>query len=88
MQPTPVVRVNRAAAVAKAVGPAAGLGVLDTVDGVDEWHLFHAARASMLAELGRRDEAAKAYAQALGCSPNDADRRFLTARLDDLGSAP
>lgn len=86
LQPTPVVRVNRAGAVAKAVGPAAGLGVLDTVAGVEEWHLFHAARGAMLAELGRRDEAAQAYGLALDCRPNDADRRFLTARLEDLGS--
>ncbi len=87
IQPTPVVRVNRAAAVAEAVGPAAGLAVLDTVDGVGGWHLFHSARAELLRRLGRPEEAAEAYRRALECGPNEADRRFLAARLDDLGSA-
>ena len=91
MQPTAVVRVNRAAAVAEAVGAEAGLAVLDTVEGVDGWHLFHAARADLLRRLGRPDAAADAYRTALRCNPNDADRRFLTARLYDLlgrGEAP
>lgn len=88
LQPTAVVRVNRAAAVAKAVGPGAGLAVLDSVDGVDGWHLFHAARADLLRRLDRRDEALVAYRHALDCDPNPADRRFLTARIEDLGSTP
>ncbi|WP_436796396.1 RNA polymerase sigma factor [Actinospongicola halichondriae] len=86
LQPTPVVRVNRAAAVAEAVGPEAGLAVLDTVEGVDQWHLFHAARADLLRRLERRGDALAAYRQALACGPNGADRRFLMARIEDLGS--
>lgn len=88
IQPTAVVRVNRAAAVAKAVGPAAGLAVLDSVDGVDGWHLFHAARADLLRRLDRTDEAVAAYRRALDCGPNEADRRFLVGRLASLGTAP
>lgn len=88
IQPTAVVRVNRAAAVAKAVGPAAGLAVLDSVDGVDGWHLFHSARADLLRRLDRTDEAVAAYRRALDCGPNDADRRFLVGRLVSLGAAP
>lgn len=87
VQPTPVVRVNRAAAVAEAVGPAAGLAVLEAVEGVDRWHLYHSARADLLRRLGRRDDAVEAYRQALECGPNPVDRRFLEARLHDLGSA-
>lgn len=82
--PTPVVRVNRAVAVDRALGPEAGLAALDTVSGVDEWHLYHAARADMCRRLGRIDDARAAYEQALECNCNDADRRFLLARLESL----
>lgn len=84
--PTAVVRVNRAAAVAKAVGPEAGLSALDAVEGVDGWHLYHSARAELLRRLDRTGEAAAAYQQALDCGPNEADRRFLAGRLDTLSS--
>lgn len=87
LQPTAVVRVNRAAAVAKAVGPAAGLAVLDAVDGVDGWHLFHSARADLLRRLGRNEEAIDAYRRALGCGPNEADRRFIVGRLAALDAS-
>ena len=82
--PTPVVRVNRAVAVDQAFGPAAGLAVIDAVQGVEGWHLFHAARADMLRRLHRNDEAEAAYLLALDCHPNPADRRFLTGRLESL----
>lgn len=84
LHPTPVVQVNRAAAVAKAMGPAAGLEVLERVTGVDRWHLFHAARADLLRGAGRLAEAAEAYRDALACECNAPDRRFLERRLAEL----
>ena len=84
--PTGVVRVNRAVAVAQAVGPEAGLAVLDSVSGVEEWHHFHSARAELLLRAGRRAEATDAFERALRCRPNGADRRFLELRLRVLRS--
>ncbi|GHE68764.1 RNA polymerase subunit sigma-24 [Streptomyces spiralis] len=85
--PSPVIHANRAVAVAKSQGPAAGLAVLDRLTAdrrVRGWHLLHAARADLLRRLGRRDEAADAYRTALALDPPPAEREFLTARLDEL----
>jgi len=84
MTGSPVVAVNHAVAVAEADGPAAGLALLDTVEGLDRYHLLHAARAHLLRRLDRLDEARAAYRRALGLATNQAERRFLTARIDDL----
>jgi len=81
---SPFVRVNRAIAEAEAHGPDAGLLVLETADGVDGWHLYHAARADLLARSGRVDEAADALRAALACEPNAADVRLLERRLATL----
>lgn len=83
-EPTPVVRVNRAVAVAEVHGPAAGLALLESVTGVDRWHLYWATMADLLRRLGRRDEAVTAYREALRCESNMADRRFLERRLVEL----
>lgn len=80
-QPTAVVRVNRAVAEAQVDGPQAGLALLDEVTGLDRWHLYWSTRADFLRRLGRLDEAAECYRQALTCDCNDADRRFLERRL-------
>lgn len=85
--PSPVIQANRAVAVAKSQGPAAGLAVLDRLTAdrrVNRWHLLHAARADLLRRLGRREEAADAYRTALSLGPPPAGRAFLTARLDEL----
>lgn len=81
---SPFVRVNRAVAEAEAHGPAAGLAILETAEGVDGWHLFHATRAELLTRAGRRPEAAAALREALACEPNAVDRRLLEERLARL----
>jgi RNA polymerase sigma-70 factor, ECF subfamily len=78
--PTPVVALNRAVAVAELHGPAAGLAALDQLE-LPAYHLFHAARADLLARLGRRAEASEAYERALGLATNAAERAFLAGRL-------
>ncbi|MFC0543099.1 DUF6596 domain-containing protein [Kutzneria chonburiensis] len=80
--PSPVVRLNHAAAVAMAEGPAAGLALLDGMD-IPGYHLLPATRADFLRRLGRHAEATVAYEQALGLATAEADRRFLTARLTE-----
>ncbi|MEW6153007.1 MAG: RNA polymerase sigma factor [Actinomycetota bacterium] len=83
VHPTPVVALNRAVALAEARGPDAGLAAMDSLD-LDGYHLLHAARADLLRRLGRDEEAAAAYASALALVTNDAERRFLQARLASL----
>jgi len=82
--PSGVVALNHAAAVAMADGPAAGLRLMDALaaDGsLAGYHLLPAARADLLRRLGRLGEAAAAYREALALVGNDADRRFLERRL-------
>ena len=83
-EPTPVVRVNRAVAVAQTDGPRAGLALLDGVDGLSGWHLLWSTRADFHRRLGEVTEAADAYRRALACECNDADRRFLERRLSEV----
>jgi RNA polymerase sigma-70 factor, ECF subfamily len=85
--PSPVVELNRAAAVAMRDGPEQGLLLIDGLrhDGLlDGYHLYHAARADLLRRLGRRPEAAAAYARALGSVTNPTERRFLERRLVEV----
>jgi RNA polymerase sigma-70 factor (ECF subfamily) len=86
--PSPIVELNRAVAVAMADGPSAGLALLDTLAAageLDDYHLFHSARADLLRRLERDDEAAAAYRRALDLTTNEAERRFLEGRLARLG---
>ena len=80
---SPVVELNRAIAVAEAEGPDAGLALLDALD-LDAYHYLHAARADLLRRLGRRDEAAAAYARALELATAEPERRFLERRLGQV----
>jgi RNA polymerase sigma-70 factor (ECF subfamily) len=80
----PVIRVNRAVAESKVFGPEAGLALLDTVAGVDGWHLYWSTRADFLRQLGKKVAAAEAYRAALAINMNDSDRRFLQGRLASL----
>jgi RNA polymerase sigma-70 factor (ECF subfamily) len=87
LQPSPIVSLNRAAAVAMVDGPARGLGLVDELAAggeLDRYHLFHAARADLLRRLGSSDEAARSYGRALALVTNDAERRFLQRRLDEV----
>lgn len=86
LEPTPIVALNRAAAISKAWGPQAGLEALQKVaaqapEALGDYRYFHAARADMLMRLDRHDEAAVAYRRALDLTTNDSERDFLLARL-------
>jgi RNA polymerase sigma-70 factor (ECF subfamily) len=82
MHPSPVVALNRAAAVAMAEGPECGLAIIETLGGaLDGYHLLHAARADLLRRAGRRSEAAVSYRRALELAGTAPERAFLAARL-------
>ena len=89
LQPSPIVSLNRAAAVAMVQGPGAALALVDALASggeLDRYHLLHAARADLLRRLGSAAEAAKSYARALALVTNDAERRFLERRLHEVTS--
>jgi RNA polymerase sigma-70 factor (ECF subfamily) len=84
LTPSAVVELNRAVAVAMADGPAAGLELVRRLENAGElagYHLLPATRADLLRRLGRRDEAAAGYREALELAATDAERRFLNRRL-------
>jgi len=81
LQPSPVVELNRAVAVAMAEGPEAGLAAIDGIGGLDGYLHYHSARADLLRRLGRTEEARAAYERALALGPSDAERMFLESRL-------
>jgi RNA polymerase sigma-70 factor, ECF subfamily len=86
--PSPVVELNRAVAVAMRDGPEAGLSLVDALfqRGVlDDYHLAHAARADLLRQLDRAAEARSAYERALELARTEPERRFLAGRIADLG---
>jgi RNA polymerase sigma-70 factor (ECF subfamily) len=84
LDPSPVVQLNRAVAVALAGDVAGGLALLDEVDGLDHYHLLHAARADLLRRLERNDAAAAAYRRALELTTNKAETRYLERRLTEV----
>ena len=80
-----VVELNRAIAVAQAEGPAAGLAIADRVaPGLEDYRYLHATRGELLRRLGRAGEARDAYERALALAHDDAERRLLTRRLEEL----
>jgi RNA polymerase sigma-70 factor (ECF subfamily) len=86
--PSPVVDLNRAVAVAMAEGPAAGLKLVDELEAAGAlagYHLLPATRADLLRRLDRRSEAAAAYREALELATTDAERRYLSRRLGEMG---
>jgi RNA polymerase sigma-70 factor, ECF subfamily len=85
LSPSPVVDLNRAVAVAMADGLDQGLGLIDEIQGLDDYHLLHAARADLLRRLGRDAEAAGAYRRALELAPNPVERAYLERRLAQVG---
>jgi RNA polymerase sigma-70 factor, ECF subfamily len=83
MAPNPVAALNRAVAVAEVEGPDAALVLLDDLH-LDSYHLFHAIRADLFRRLGRKDEAALAYAAAIARTDNARERDFLERRRQAL----
>lgn len=86
LDPSPIVRLNRAVAIAERDGPRPALAEIDGLTtALDGYHAFHAARADLLRRLGRGDESWAAYERAIALTGNSAERAFLTRRRD---SAP
>jgi RNA polymerase sigma-70 factor (ECF subfamily) len=91
LEPSPVVALNRAVAVAMRDGPAAGLALVDALlegEALRGYHLAHAARADLLRRLGRRAEASAAYREALALAQLEPERRFLLGRLAEVEAVP
>jgi RNA polymerase sigma-70 factor (ECF subfamily) len=86
--PSPVVELNRAAAVAMAEGAGRGLSLIDAIEGLDEYHLLHAARADLLRRSDRPAEAAASYRRALALATNPVERSFLERRLAEVEAGP
>ena len=85
VQPSPIVSLNRAVAVAMVEGPQAGLALIDTLAGdLEHYHLLHAARADLLRRSGAHAAAASSYQKALELVGNEAERRFLEKRLGEV----
>jgi RNA polymerase sigma-70 factor (ECF subfamily) len=89
MDPSPVVELNRAVAVAMRDGPEAGLGLVDAIlarGDLADYRLAHAARADLCRRLGRHAEARASYERALELARQEPERRFLERRLAELSS--
>jgi RNA polymerase sigma-70 factor (ECF subfamily) len=87
IQPSPVVELNRAVAIAMCDGLEQGLRLIDDLlarEHLSNYHLAHAARADLCRRLGRIEEARASYEKALGLARQEPDRRFLARRLDEL----
>jgi RNA polymerase sigma-70 factor (ECF subfamily) len=84
LAPTPVVALNHAVAVAMASGPEAGLALLDGISGLEDYYLWHAARADFLRRLGR--PAGAEYERAIALAPSVAEQEFLRGRQDLLAA--
>jgi len=88
IQPSPVVELNRAVAVAMSHGLEQGLRLIDDLlarEQLSQYHLAHSARAELCRRLGRLPEARASYQRALELAPQETDRRFLKRRLEELG---
>jgi RNA polymerase sigma-70 factor, ECF subfamily len=90
LQPTSIVLLNRAVAVAMVDGPQAALSIIDApaaTSNLDNYHLLHAVRADLLRRIGRPAEAARSYERALALVTNSSERRFLERRLREVQSS-
>jgi RNA polymerase sigma-70 factor (ECF subfamily) len=90
VEPTPVVKLNRAVAVAMRDGPERGLEIIERIvkhGELDDYHLVHAARADLLRRLGRTSDAIDAYERALDLNAQEPERRFLARRIAELRRA-
>ena len=89
LEPSPVVELNRAVALAMRDGPAAGLAQVEAIlarGELKDYHLAHAARADLCRRLGRRVEARASYERALALARQEPERRFIRQRLGELQS--
>ena len=84
LDPSPVVELNRAVAVALAETPARGLELVERIEGLERYHLYHSTRADLLRRVRRSDEAAAAYSRALELATNPVERRFLERQLAEV----
>jgi RNA polymerase sigma-70 factor (ECF subfamily) len=85
VMPTPVVALNRAIAVAEVEGPGPALVMIDAIaPDLENYHLMHAARGTILRRLGRRKDARAAFERAADLSVTEADRRFLAKQIEVL----
>jgi RNA polymerase sigma-70 factor (ECF subfamily) len=82
--PSPVIELNRAAAIAMRDGEHAGLALMDAISGLDDYQPLHASRAELLRRLGRVEESRAAYERALQLTTREADRLFLERRVREL----
>ena len=86
-QPSPIVSLNRAVAVAMVDGPQPALALIDAIAAsgdLDGYHLLHSAQADLLRRMGSREESAKAYLRALDLVTDESERRFLERRLHQV----
>src|SRR5215468_3322149 len=91
LEPSPVVELNRAVAIAMRDGPAAGLALVDALlarGDLDDYHLAHSARAELCRRLGRTDDAIAAYERALTLTTQAPERRFIERRIAQLREVP
>jgi RNA polymerase sigma-70 factor (ECF subfamily) len=87
IDPSPVVELNRAVAIAMRDGAAAGLALVDAIvarGALEKYHLVHAARADLLARLGRREGAVTSYERALALASQEPERRFIERRINQV----
>ena len=84
IDPSPVVLLNRAVAVALSGRVEEGLLLIDQLSSLEAYHLFHAARADLLRRLDRREEAADAYRQALALTASEVERGYFRRRLSEV----
>jgi RNA polymerase sigma-70 factor (ECF subfamily) len=85
--PSAVAALNRSVAVAEMHGPQAGLAVVDDLSGLERYYVYHAIRADLLRRLGRPDDAAAAYREAIGLTENSAEVALLEKRLATVYAA-
>lgn len=87
LEPSPIVSLNRAVAIAMVNGPESGLAIIDALAAkgdLENYHIFHAARAELLRRSGSREDAAKSFSRALELVTNDSERRYLQRRLQEV----
>jgi RNA polymerase sigma-70 factor (ECF subfamily) len=87
LEPSPIVELNRAVAVAMRDGPSAGLDIIEDIlqrGELSDYHLIHAAKAELSHRMGRFDQARDAYLQALKLTAQEPEKRFLQKRLEEL----
>jgi RNA polymerase sigma-70 factor, ECF subfamily len=89
VMPTPVVALNRAIAIGETEGSGAALAALDAIASeLDNYHLVHAARGTMLRQLGHREAALAAFERAAQLAGTEADQRFLAQQIEELAEDP